>query len=139
MDDIKSQYIALRKEYLNATGTGKRNGIFRELSKLTEQYPDIIAEANAEWEVIEKQILEEEKEKATVVRDRLEPILPFLSFAYISKEYFGKSGSWMSQRLNGLIVNGQVTRFSDDEVAKLQEALHDIGQRLLDVNLTASE
>lgn len=139
MDDIKSQYIALRKEYLNAKGTGRKNRIFRDLSMMMTQYPDIIADANIEWESIEKKMLEEERIKATMVRDRLEPILPMLSFAYIAKEYFGKTGSWMSQRLNGSTVNGQVTRFSDEEVLQLQEALHDIGRKLQNVVLNSPE
>ena len=67
------------------------------------------------------------------IREKMGEIPEMISMAYIAKNYFGKSNSWLSQRLNGSKVNGKRARFSVEEVQQLQDALHDIGNRLLAV------
>lgn len=67
------------------------------------------------------------------IKEKLGELPEALSLAYIAKNYFGKSNSWLSQRLNGSLVNGKRARFSATEVRVLQDALHDIGHKLLAV------
>lgn len=47
--------------------------------------------------------------------------------------YFGKSQSWLMQRINGNKVNGKEAHFSADEAKQLEAALHDIGNKLLSI------
>jgi hypothetical protein len=43
---------------------------------------------------------------------------------------FGKTSTWLYQRINGNKVNGKEARFTSDEAHLLQEALHDLGSKL---------
>lgn len=74
------------------------------------------------------------KEQLTI-RERLEPVLPYLSVSKLSKDYFNKSSSWFYQRLNGNIIHGKVCRFTKDELATLDMALKDISLRISSLRL----
>ena len=64
------------------------------------------------------------------VRQRLGDIPQVINMSYIAKHYFGKSRTWLYQRINGNIVNGKPVFFAIAERRQLQEALHDIGKKL---------
>jgi len=53
-----------------------------------------------------------------------------LSLSYIAKEYFGKSKTWLYQRLNGNKVNGKPARFTEDERKRFAAALLDLSKRI---------
>lgn len=80
------------------------------------------------------QEIAEIKEQLTI-RERLEPVLPYLSVSKLSKDYFNKSSSWFYQRLNGNKIHGKVCRFTDKELETLDMALKDISQRLSSLQL----
>ena len=50
-------------------------------------------------------------------------ILRVLNGAYIAERFFGKSGSWFSQKLNGNIKNGKPCEFTQSEIVTLANAL----------------
>lgn len=64
------------------------------------------------------------------MNEKLKDIALLVKWANISKEYFGKSSSWIYQRIGGYDVNGQPARFSDEEREQLRAALHDIARRI---------
>ena len=68
--------------------------------------------------------------KAEKIRDAMGEIGNAISFAYIAKHYFGKSQSWLTQRLNGSKVNGKTARFNKSELIQFQNAIHDLGRKL---------
>ena len=68
--------------------------------------------------------------KAEKIRSTMGDLGNAISFAYIAKHYFGKSQSWLTQRLNGSVVNGKAARFSKTELIQLQNAIHDLGRKL---------
>lgn len=74
------------------------------------------------------------KEQLTI-RERLEPVLPYLSVSKLAKDYFNKSSSWFYQRLNGNKIHGKVCRFTDKELEILDLALKDISQRISSLRL----
>ena len=74
------------------------------------------------------------KEQLTI-RERLEPVLPYLSVSKLSKDYFNKSSSWFYQRLNGNKIHGKVCRFTDKELETLDMALKDICRRISSLQL----
>lgn len=80
----------------------------------------------------DKMIEEYETEK---VRKKLGELPEAISLSYIAKNYFGKSRSWLLQRINGNKVNGKEAHFSSGEIRQLQNALHDLGQKLSSVAL----
>lgn len=91
-----------------------------------------IDDAHAEIARIDEWIAEAADEK---MRKKLGTIPEAISISYIAKTYFGKSRSWLLQRINGNKVNGKTVCFSQDERMQLQNALHDLGNRLSSVAL----
>lgn len=80
----------------------------------------------------DKMIEEYETEK---VRKKLGELPEAISLSYIAKNYFGKSRSWLLQRINGNKVNGKEAHFNSGEILQLQNALHDLGKKLSSVAL----
>ena len=68
--------------------------------------------------------------KAEKIRSAMGELGNAISFAYIAKHYFGKSQSWLTQRLNGSTVNGKTARFNKTELIQFQNAIHDWGRKL---------
>lgn len=91
----------------------------------------LIAEARA---LIEKgdRMMEAEVED---IRKQLGDVPEMLSMSYIAEHYFGKSRTWLYQRINGNKVNGKPAYFTRAERKQLQEALRDVGQRLSAITL----
>ena len=91
----------------------------------------LIAEART---LIEKgdRMMEAESEH---IRQQLGDVPDILSMSYIAKNYFGKSRTWLYQRINGNNVNGKPAYFTRSERKQLQDALHDIGKKLSAITL----
>ncbi|MCR5362427.1 MAG: DUF5053 domain-containing protein [Bacteroidales bacterium] len=66
----------------------------------------------------------------TTVKKQLQPLLSVISWAEVSRTYFGKSNSWLYHKLNGIDGNGKPTSFNDEERARLKEALQDLSARI---------
>ena len=64
------------------------------------------------------------------VKARLEDILLSISWADLSKTYFGKSNSWLYHKLDGIDGNKKPTDFSEDEKLILKGALVDLSERI---------
>lgn len=69
-------------------------------------------------------------EKETSIKSKMSDILLDISWAKISTKYFGKSRSWLSQKMNGKDGNGATTEFNDEERETLKHALHDLAKRM---------
>jgi len=54
---------------------------------------------------------------------QLEGIETFLNLSQFSKRYFGKTKSWLFQRLHGWNVHGKPARFTESEKKRFSEAL----------------
>ena len=66
------------------------------------------------------------KMEKDVLRLQLGEVLDIVNISYIAEKYFGRSRSWLSQRINGCIVNGKKASFTDKEIQTLKHALNDI-------------
>ena len=64
------------------------------------------------------------------VKAKLEDILMHVSWGDISREYFGKSGSWLYHKLNGIDGNKKSTDFTIEERYQLKGALIDLSERI---------
>lgn len=69
--------------------------------------------------------------KAEVIRKKMGDAPKFINWSQIATTYFGKSQSWLMQRINGNTVNGKEAHFNAAETKQLEEALHDLGHKLL--------
>lgn len=73
------------------------------------------------------------KLKATqqdTLKAKLADILMHVSWGDISREYFGKSGSWLYHKLDGIDGNKKPTDFSEEEKYQLKSALVDLSDRI---------
>lgn len=59
----------------------------------------------------------------------LDGIYESVSWSYIAKHYFGKSRSWLSQRVNGLKIHNKEVQFSTEEKNTLMRALIDLSEK----------
>lgn len=69
--------------------------------------------------------------RSEVVRKKMGDTPKFINWTQIANTYFGKSQSWLMQRINGNRVNGKEAHFNAAEAKQLEAALHDLGQKLL--------
>lgn len=60
-------------------------------------------------------------------------LLKVLNGTYLAERFFGKSGSWFSQKMNNHLKNGQPVEFTEEEIARLKEALVVISLELQDL------
>lgn len=73
-------------------------------------------------------VLLQTKQRATV-RQVLDDIYEEVNWAYLAKNYFGKSRSWLYHKFNG-VNNGKDDDFSDIDREKLRASLKDIAVRI---------
>ena len=84
--------------------------------------------ANVEgYEERRKKCVEYKPDATVTAFSELEDII---NKSQIAKQYFRKSQSWFSQRLNGCTVLNKAVAFKDEEFHQLAEAFRDIAKRL---------
>jgi isopropylmalate/homocitrate/citramalate synthase len=66
---------------------------------------------------------------------KLGEIAKAVSLSYIATTYFGKSRSWLYQRLNGHRVNGKQAQFSPEEKRQFALALKNLSIQLQEASL----
>lgn len=57
-------------------------------------------------------------------------ILKVLNCSYVAERFFGKSGSWFSQKLNNHLKNGKPSEFTKEELHTLGNALYTLSIEL---------
>lgn len=62
--------------------------------------------------------------------EQLDGIEKYLNMAQFSKAYFGKTKSWLYQRLHGWNVHGRPAGFTEKERKQFSDALLSLGDRL---------
>lgn len=131
MDKVK-RFFEL-KQLWKQSAEVDRAAIDKQIAELLESMTDpetdqLTVGVQKDFDAIHHEVADI-KEQLTI-RERLEPVLPYLSVSNLAKHYFGKSSSWFYQRLNGNRIHGKVCRFTKDELATLDMALKDISQRI---------
>lgn len=53
-----------------------------------------------------------------------------ISKAALAEQYFEKSKSWLSQRMNNCMVRGKTAKFREEDFCTMAEAFRDIAKRL---------
>lgn len=71
---------------------------------------------------------ENEKIKHAALREQIsDKAYKLIPWSYIAKNYFGKSVSWLTQRVNGYPVRGKVYTLTDGQKETLNRAFSEIG------------
>jgi len=73
--------------------------------------------------------------RAEALRKKMGDMPKFINLSQIARVYFGKSQSWLMQRINGNMVNGKEARFTPAETKQLEAAFHDLGHKFLALSL----
>jgi len=128
---IKEKFEELKMRDINAKSDAERDKLHIELENL----------ANEDPEEFEKAVLASAKKtlsdiKELKIKEQIAQVSEMVSMAYISKNYFNKSKSWMSQRINELDVNGKPAKFTSNEVERLNFAIQDISAKLGTVRIS---
>jgi len=71
----------------------------------------------------------ETTQRPDTVRRVLSSVYEDINWAYLAKNYFGKSRSWLYHKFSGM-NNGKADDFSDVDRDRLKNALLDIADRL---------
>lgn len=82
----------------------------------------------AEYEERRKKCIEYKPDAIVTAFSELESII---NKSQLAKQYFGKSQSWFSQRLNGCTVLNKSMAFKEEECRKLTDSFRDIAKRLI--------
>lgn len=125
---IKEQFKALRSELLASNDPDRKTELFNQLQDLMASGGEEAAEAYREsLEASADRI------KEASLRQSVEFIRECLSLSYVARRYFGKTHAWLSQRINGNIVNGKPAQFTEQERETFKAALRDISARIMKV------
>ena len=75
--------------------------------------------------------IEETRQDIAALRSQIEEEdYKLIPVSYIAKKYFGKSASWLYQRINGNKVGGRTYTLNDEQKATFNHALQDIADRI---------
>ncbi len=127
---VKERFNELRSEYIATADEKRKAEIDAQIRELSEQSPEEFRQAFLEG--AENAIAESREFR---VKEAIEPMIPALNLSFIAENYFHKSRSWFSQRLNGATVNGKPARFTSEELEVLAYALKDISKKIADINI----
>lgn len=72
----------------------------------------------------------QQQEEAKTMKQKLADLLVAISWAELSRTYFGKSNSWLYHKMNGIDGNGKPTDFTEEEKNILKGALYDLSNRI---------
>lgn len=82
----------------------------------------------AKYEDRRKACIEYKPDATATAFDELDNII---NKSELAKQYFGKSQSWLSQRIHGCLVLNKAMSFKEVEYTQLTDALRDIAKRLI--------
>ena len=68
--------------------------------------------------------------QADTMKAQMSDLLISISWSDLAKRYFGKSGSWLYHKLDGIDGNKKPTEFSEVEKIQLKGALVDLADRI---------
>ena len=125
MNDLRDKIKALAERNRLAKNDEERAAVAAEMNALRQENEQAFTEA---LEGLIKTTADEVQEQR--MAERLGEITDMVSMAYIAKTYFKKSRSWLAHKLNGNIVNGKPSQFTDEELDTLRFALNDMSDKL---------
>lgn len=103
----------------------RMNALAVEIKALmTDEDKPLVKEFMDEW------VCEMEADVADIRSQIAKEDYKLLPLAYIAKNYFGKSASWLSQRINGSKVRGKSYTLNQEQKLVFNKALKEIGNRI---------
>lgn len=139
MYELKNELKVL-KEIMKSDSPTKVIDFQKKVDEINKLYPsekdgDIIADFVMQYYAEIGSELNQVRNELTV-RQQLADISGFISLSYIAKNYFGKSKQWLNNKINGCIVNGKPSKFTEDEKERLNYALNDLSKKLGSIRIS---
>ena len=112
-----------------------------DTAQLRNLYDDFPNDKEAITEYVEKLLKNATSELDAKINDisvkiQLAENAELLPLAYIAKRYFNKTKSWLYQRVNGNIVNGNPAKFTEPEKVIFNNAIRDISKKIGSINIS---
>ena len=70
------------------------------------------------------------EEDVNDIREKLGSLPEIINLSAVAKHCFGKSRTWLYQRINGNKVNGKIAAFTDEERLMFRKALQDLSEKM---------
>jgi hypothetical protein len=107
------------------------------LQGLYEKYPDNKDEITAYTENLLESATKNLENNVNELSIKVQLIrnTEILPLAYIAKNYFHRTRTWLYQRINGNLVNGKPAKFTKEEKEVFNQALKDISNRIGSINI----
>lgn len=125
MTDYKNKIKVLAERNRLATTEEERAAVAAEMNALRSKDEKAFTEALENLITTTANEVQEQR-----MAERLGEITDMVSMAYIAKTYFKKSRSWLAHKLNGNMVNGKPSQFTEEELKTLRYALSDMASKL---------
>ncbi|WP_291528166.1 DUF5053 domain-containing protein [Bacteroides sp. UBA939] len=126
IDNLLNEFLQLETDEQRELFRGK---IAQTLSGKTaeekREFGEVLA-GNAKETIRQSEALIGEYHFKQVLND----IIPAVTWSYVAEEYFQKSRSWFSQRMNGYHVNSKAVTFTPEEINTLADGLLDLSKRI---------
>lgn len=135
LKDLMAEFRSLKTEDEKVAFDGKMS------QALAAMNPEELKAFRSAFLASVKHTVSEAKEvkKDAEIKLLLSEVGNYLSLSQVAQDYFGKTRSWLYQRINGAIVNGKPAQFTLEEQQQLSKALLDISQRIKDTALKLKE
>ncbi len=121
----QEKFEELKARDLAAKSDKQRMEIDKEFERLADSDPEGFETA---FMASAKGTLE--RAKQLKIKEQLSEVSQYVSMSYIAKNYFNKTKSWLSQRINGHEVNGKPSQFTEEEINILNAAFADLSKKL---------
>lgn len=131
LKDLMSEYRSLKTDEDKTAFDGKMAQALAEMNPEERKAFRKVFLTSARRTVSEAKEIREEAEMKLL----LSGVDNYLSLSQIAQDYFGKTRSWLYQRINGAIVNGKPAQFTLEEQQQLSNALLDISNKIKDTAL----
>lgn len=131
-EKLQQELDELKARFMSLSTPEEENAFKLEVEKFTAQKSPEERQVLARLFIAGAEEACENAEKLfdDTLRMALDNIYDAISWSYIAKNYFGKSRSWLSQRINGLKIHNKEVQFTLEEKKKLMQALLDLSANI---------
>ena len=128
---IKDEILALAARNRIAKTQEEKAEISLKMEELKDKDPKAFTEA------LESLIrTTADKVEELTIAEKMGEMTKMLSMAYVARNYFGKSRSWLAHKINGDVINGKPVSFTEEEKQTFKHALADMSARLKSLGIS---
>jgi hypothetical protein len=130
---MRTEVRQLFEQCKSLAGTADRETIDRMADKMNEiATPEEMKEVE---QLMRDWLMEIGDDIADIKRQIRDEDYKLLPISYIAKNYFGKSSSWLYQRINGTNVRGRTYTLNTEQKKVFNSALKEIGEKIASLSI----